>query len=114
MSFNTRIFNNIAVVELGEAFNIYNAPDLRIVIDELITMGKKSLILNLAGVRFIDSCGIGALISALISVKKSGGILKISNLNGYVQVIFERMNSIELFEIYESEAEAINSLCTDM
>ena len=57
------------------------ASSLREKVGELSNSGAKNLILNLAGVDYIDSTGLGALVMCATSLRKAGGALKLENLN---------------------------------
>lgn len=101
--------NDVSVVKLGNMIDFYNAPVFKTIINSLIDEDKKSVIINLAKINHIDSSGIGALITSMIDFKKAGGSLKICSVNKPVMRIFEMTKAETLFEIYESEADALNS-----
>jgi len=65
------------------------------------------VIINLEKVSYIDSSGIGALISSLSNLKKYQGGLKIINVYASVKKVFELTKLTSFFEIYESEGEAL-------
>lgn len=65
--------------------------------------------INLDKVSYIDSSGIGALISSLSNLKKYQGGLKICNVSGSVRKVFELTKLTSFFEIYDSEQEAISA-----
>jgi anti-sigma B factor antagonist len=71
-----------------------------------VSGGKTKLILNLAMVDFINSSGLGTLVSILKEVRLARGRIVLSNLASYVQEIFEITQLSHIFEIYPSEAEA--------
>jgi len=75
----------------------------------MIEAKKYNIVVNLGRVSYIDSSGIGALISSLSNLKKYQGSLKITNLQGSVKKVFELTKLTSFFEIYNSEEEAINS-----
>ena len=80
--------------------------------DKIVTLlgqGQKKLILNLAGVDFIDSTGLGALVICYTSAKKSGGALKLLGLQdkGIELLILTKLTSV--FEIFTDEQHAVNS-----
>jgi Anti-anti-sigma regulatory factor (antagonist of anti-sigma factor) len=66
-------------------------------------------VINLDKVSYIDSSGIGALISSLSNLKKYQGGLKICNVSGSVRKVFELTKLTSFFEIYDSEQEAISA-----
>ncbi len=101
--------NDVSVVKLGDIIDFYNAPVFKTVINRLIEQDKKSVIINLSRINHIDSSGIGALITSMMDFKKAGGSLKICSVNKPVKRIFEMTKAEILFEIYESEVDALNS-----
>ncbi len=64
------------------------------------------VVLDLAALRFIDSAGLGAIISAMVTVGRRDGALKLAALHGDVQIIVKRMNLDHVFEIYDTVARA--------
>ena len=82
---------------------------LRSAIRRLLEEGKKKILLNLAGVRYIDSSGIGELIANYTTVGRSGGQLKLLNLTDKVQDLLVITKLLTVFDVYESEAEALSS-----
>ena len=82
---------------------------LRDAIRKLSDGGKKKLLLNLAGVRYIDSSGIGELIANYTTVSRQGGQLKLLNLTERVQNLLVITKLLTVFDSYEDEAEALTS-----
>ena len=109
MDIDIKTFNNIAVVELTDKLDIYHAALLPRTINELIDRNTRSVIFNLEKLIFIDSSGIGVLITAMGELKKAGGALKITGLNEFTAPIFRITNANNLFDIYETETDAVNS-----
>jgi anti-sigma B factor antagonist len=75
----------------------------------LIKVGQKNILLNLGEVTQLDSSGIGVLVRTYLSVKKSGGALKVMHLSKQVQRILEVTRLSELLEDYPDEDAALNS-----
>ena len=71
-----------------------------------VARGQNKIILNLAQVDFINSSGLGTLVSILKEVRLAKGRLVLSNLASYVQEIFEITQLSNIFEIFASEADA--------
>ena len=69
----------------------------------------KIIIINLKETTYIDSSGIGALITSFSEVKKEGGVLKICETHETVKKIFALTKLNLFFKIYETQEEAINS-----
>lgn len=101
--------NGITIFDVDGEIDLYNAPDLKETIKKKIEAQKYNIIINLAKVSYIDSSGIGALISSLSNLKKYQGGLKIINVTGSVKKVFELTKLTSFFEIFENEEDAINS-----
>ncbi len=82
---------------------------LRDAIRNLADSGKKKLLLNLAGVSYIDSSGIGELIANYTTVSRQGGQLKLLKLTDRVQNLLVITKLLTVFDAYEEEAEALKS-----
>jgi len=82
---------------------------LRDAIRNLADTGKKKLLLNLAGVSYIDSSGIGELIANYTTVSRQGGQLKLLKLTDRVQNLLVITKLLTVFDAYEDEAEALQS-----
>jgi len=82
---------------------------LRDSIRNLADQGKKKVLLNLGGVKYIDSSGIGELIANYTTVKRGGGQLKLLNLTDRVQNLLVITKLLTVFDAYDNEAEALKS-----
>ena len=82
---------------------------LRDAIRNLADSGKKKLLLNLAGVSYIDSSGIGELIANYTTVSRQGGQLKLLKLTDRVQNLLVITKLLTVFDAYDDEAEALQS-----
>src|SRR5262249_27755772 len=82
---------------------------LRNAIRRLLGEGKNKILLNLGGVGYIDSSGIGELVSSYTAVNKEGGVLKLLNLTQKIQDLLAITKLLTVFDVYEREAEALAS-----
>ena len=82
---------------------------LRSAIRRLLEEGKKKILLNLAGVKYIDSSGIGELIANYTTVSKDGGQMKLLSLTEKVRDLLVITKLLTVFDSYEDEAEALKS-----
>jgi anti-sigma B factor antagonist len=82
---------------------------LRETLDRLIQGGEKQLLLNLTGVSYLDSAGIGALIWKYISLKRRSGVLKLLNPQPRVETVLAVTKLLTVLEAFESEADALAS-----
>jgi anti-sigma B factor antagonist len=82
---------------------------LRNAIRRLVEDGKNKILLNLGNVRHMDSSGIGELIANYTTVTRGGGQLKLLNLTDKIQDLLVITKLLTVFDVYEGEAEALNS-----
>ena len=82
---------------------------LRNAIRRLIQEGKKKILLNLAGVSYVDSSGIGELVSSYTTIGREKGQLKLLNLTQKIQDLLAITKLLTVFDVYEDEATALNS-----
>lgn len=82
---------------------------LRNAIRRLLGEGKNKILLNLAGVGYIDSSGIGELVSSFTAVNKEGGTLKLLNLTQKIQDLLAITKLLTVFDVYEDEGSALSS-----
>jgi anti-sigma B factor antagonist len=78
-------------------------------IKELLADGQRKVLLNLGDVTYIDSAGLGALISSYATVKRDSGQMKLVNLTKRVQDLLAITKLITVFDTFDSEEEAIAS-----
>ena len=82
---------------------------LRTAIRRVLGEGKNKILLNLGGVGYIDSSGIGELVSSFTAVNKEGGTLKLLNLTQKIQDLLAITKLLTVFDVYEDEAAALAS-----
>ncbi len=82
---------------------------LRTAIRRLLEEGKKKILLNLGGVGYIDSSGIGELVSSFTAINKESGQLKLLNLTQKLRDLLAITKLLTVFDVYEDEADALNS-----
>ncbi|HEX3543756.1 MAG TPA: STAS domain-containing protein [Candidatus Acidoferrum sp.] len=94
----------VGKIALGEG-----SGQLRGTIRELMDKGKKHIVLNLAGVDFIDSSGLGELVRTHASVRTHGGQLKLANPSKHVHDLLKMTKIDRVLDIEQDEASALNS-----
>lgn len=82
---------------------------LRNTIRRLLGEGKNKILLNLGGVGYIDSSGIGELVSSFTAVNKEGGTLKLLKLTQKIQDLLAITKLLTVFDVFDSEADALAS-----
>lgn len=82
---------------------------LRTTIRRLLGEGKNKILLNLGGVGYVDSSGIGELVSSFTAVNKEGGTLKLLNLTQKIQDLLAITKLLTVFDVFENEGDALAS-----
>jgi anti-sigma B factor antagonist len=75
----------------------------------LLHQGKKDVLLNLAQVSYVDSAGLGAIVSAYTTMTREGGSLKLSNVTKKLQDLLSITKLLTVFETFDNEDEAVRS-----
>jgi anti-sigma B factor antagonist len=99
----------ISVVYVTGSLTSFEVGGLRSTIVALVKQGRKKIVLNLDGLLYLDSSGIGELVRNYMTVIKSGGEMKVVGLKPKVQQIFEVTQLHQIFEEFRDEAEALES-----
>ena len=89
-------------IVLGEESNA-----LREKIKSMVAEGKKKIVLNMDGVTFIDSAGLGTLVAAHHSAKAQGASLRLCHLGTKFQEVLQITKLMTIFDVYNTEAEAV-------
>ena len=82
---------------------------LRDIVKDLLSKGQKKILLNLGDVNYIDSSGIGELVSAYTTVRNSGGELKLLNLTKKVHDLLQITKLYTVFDVKDDEASAVKA-----
>lgn len=110
MTTKTREAGSVTIVDVsGRIVLGEESAALRALIVDLLTQGHKQILLNLGNVDYIDSSGLGNLVSAFSSVRKQGGELKLLSLTNKVEDVLQITRLYTVFDIKDDEAVAIKS-----
>jgi len=110
MKSSTRQIDGVTIVDLSGRITLGEGSTmLRDIVRDLITKGNKRILLNLGDVTYIDSSGIGELVSAFTTVRNGGGELKLLNLTKKVHDLLQITKLYTVFDIKDDEAVAIQS-----
>ncbi len=110
LNINERQAGDVTVLDMSGKITIgEGSVALRSAIRRLLEEGKKKILLNLAGVGYIDSSGIGEVVSSYTAIGKEDGQLKLLNLTEKLRDLLAITKLLTVFDVYESEADALNS-----
>ncbi len=106
----TRQVGNVTVMDVEGRITLGEGSSaLREALRDLVTKNQNKILLNLGDVSYIDSSGIGELVSGYTTVSNSGGSLKLLNLNKRVKDLLQITKLYTVFEVFDDEAAAISS-----
>jgi anti-sigma B factor antagonist len=110
MKATIRQVDSVTVVDVSGRITLgEGCTQLRKLIRDQLSKGNKNVLLNLADVTYIDSSGIGELVSAFTGVSKQGGSLKLLNLTKKVHDLLQITKLYTVFDVHDDEAKAIAS-----
>ena len=109
LNITERAAGDAAILDLdGNIIMGGGSAQLRDTVRRLIQEGKEKIILNLAGVRYIDSSGVGELVSTSVALNRVGGQLKLLNMPEKVEEVMALSSLLSIFEVYEDEQKALS------
>ena len=110
MKLNTRQVDGVTILDLSGRITLgEGSVQLRDAVRDLLAKGSKLILLNLGDVNYIDSSGIGELVSAYTTVRNQGGELKLLNLTKKVHDLLQITKLYTVFDVKDDEASAIAS-----
>ena len=111
MVVNPRRLDDVVILDLSGRITIGEGTlILRDLIQKLLKGGDRKFLLNLADVDYIDSSGLGELVSSFTTVRNHEGQLKLLNLTRRVQDLLQITKLLTVFEAFNSEAEALKTM----
>ena len=106
----TRQVNEVTIVDLSGQIKLGEGSSVvRDTVKDLLGQGQKKILLNLGNINYIDSSGIGELVSAYTTVKNQGGELKLLNLTKKVHDLLQITKLYTVFDVKDDEAAAVKS-----
>jgi anti-sigma B factor antagonist len=106
----TRMEGDVAVISVsGKLMGGPESDALRNEVKNLIDEGTKKFVVNLKGVPWINSTGLGALMAVYTSIQRSEGVLRLCHVSDRIQSLFMITKLLTIFDTYPSETEAIES-----
>ena len=110
MQIEERVNGGVTILDLKGKMTLGEGDELlKDKINSLIHQGQKKLLLNLEGVPYIDSAGLGEIVRTYTTVSRQGGSLKLVNLTKRITDLLAITKLLTVFETFESEKDAIAS-----
>lgn len=107
LSLTSHVVDQGVVVQVGGEVDVFTAPQLREQFAELTRAGHHHLIVDLEGVTFLDSTGLGVLIGALKRVRPHGGSVQVVTTHERIIKVFRITGLTRIFPVHASAEEAI-------
>lgn len=110
MSVKEKIDEDIAIISVSG--NLMGGPETTAVHDkvrEIVGKGHKKLVIDLGGVKWINSSGLGVLMGSMTTMKNAEGEMKLANVSDRIQSLFMITKLITIFETFDSTDKAIGS-----
>ena len=110
MQIDERMTGDVVVLDLKGKITLGEGDELlKDKVNSLVNQGHKKIVLNLAGVPYIDSAGLGEVVRTYTTVSRQGGSLKLLNLTKRIEDLLSITKLLTVFDTYDSEAEAVKS-----
>lgn len=110
ISINERQAGDVTILDLSGKITIgEGSVILRQKVRDLLAAGKNKILLNLGDVSYVDSSGIGELVSSYTTVRNQQGALKLLNLTEKIQDLLAITKLLTVFEVFEDEGEGLAS-----
>lgn len=110
LTIKERTAGDITILDMNGKMTIgEGSVALRTAIRRLLEEGKKKILLNLGGVSYIDSSGIGELVSSFTAINKEQGQLKLLNLTDKLKDLLGITKLLTVFDVYTNESDALSS-----
>jgi anti-sigma B factor antagonist len=110
MQIEERTVGDVVVLDLKGRITLGEGDQLlKDKVNSLVNQGRKRMILNLAGVPYIDSAGLGEIVGSFTTVSRQGGSLKLLNLTKRITDLLAITKLLTVFETFDSEDEAVRS-----
>ncbi|NOY77235.1 MAG: STAS domain-containing protein [Calditrichaeota bacterium] len=110
MKYNIQRQGDVVVLVPEGELDVSNVPELQNAFEKILGEGYTKVVIDLSKVTYMDSSALGVLVNGLKELRKKNGMLKIANLNGNVERIFQLTRLIKFFETYPTTEEAALSL----
>jgi anti-sigma B factor antagonist len=99
----------VSILDLTGQLTSFASGVLRQTVGDLMKQGKKQIVLNVGGLVYLDSSGVGALVNCYMSVIKQGGEMKVVGLTPKVEEVLKITQLYRIFQEFHDEEEAVQS-----
>jgi len=108
-----RAAGDVPVIDLRGEVDVYTAPKFKTAMIDLIDQGSYNVIVNLSNVQYMDSAGLGALVSGLKRVREHNGTINLVSPTVPVQRVLDITRLSKILNIYSSEQQAVDAISSE-
>jgi len=103
------LYSNVVVLELTERLTVETEADLKDAVRRQLDAGRRHLVLDLARVPYVDSCGLGTMVQAYVSAHRAGGWVKLRNVTPRVHHLLTITRLTTVFEFFQPGMRAVGA-----
>jgi anti-sigma B factor antagonist len=103
------LYSNVVVLELTERLTVETEADLKEAVRRQLDAGRRHLVLDLARVPYVDSCGLGTMVQAYVSAHRAGGWVKLRNVTPRVHHLLTITRLTTVFEFFQPGMRAVGA-----
>jgi anti-anti-sigma factor len=104
-----RLYPDVVILEPTERLTVDTEADLKDAVRRQLDAGRTHLVLDLARVPYVDSCGLGTIVQAYVSASRVGGSVRLSNINQRVHQLLTVTRLLDILEPYRPEIRAVGA-----
>ena|SRR5471030_1196677 len=113
MQIEERSAGDVTILELKGKMTLGEGDELlKDKINSLVHQGRSKIVLNLEGVPYIDSAGLGEIVRTYTTISRQGGSMKLLNLTKRISDLLAITKLLTVFETYDNEADAVRSFAS--
>ena len=110
MKIDIRLVRDVSILDCSGKITLGEGTmSIRNTVKDVVQGGAKKIILNLAGITYIDSAGVGELVGAYVTAGNSGTKLKLLGLTGKLREVLTITKLLTVFEVFDNETAAVLS-----
>jgi anti-sigma B factor antagonist len=103
------VYPNVVVLEVTERLTVETEAALKDAVRRQLDAGRRNLVLDMARVPYVDSCGLGTMVQAYVSAHRAGGWVKLHNITPRVRHLLTITRLMTVFDLYRPEARVVGA-----
>lgn len=103
------VYPNVVVLELSDRLTVETEADLKEAVRRQLDAGRRHLVLDMARVPYVDSCGLGTMVQAYVSAHRAGGTVQLLNVTPRVRHLLTITRLLTVFDFYRPGMRAVGA-----